>query len=701
MSAGIHEGRNREVLICLILAVATVAAYAPEFLPWPGNDFVDYDDDIYITDNSHILGGMTGPNLAWAFTSFHGANWFPLTRLSWMLDVEMFGPDAWGFHLTSLVLHLLTALVLYFALLRMTGANLCSAAVAGIFALHPLHVESVAWASYRRDVLSGFWFAMVLLFYQRHASAQRDSSTRGWTRWRPFGVLIVCFVLGLMAKPTLVTLPFVLLLLDVWPLQRIQFLRGANPLGTNAARLAFLEKVPLLLISVLASVLTFVAQQSWGAVQSLDQIPVGMRLANALVSVGDYLLDVFWPVGLAVFYPHPGAKLETWPVVVSGLAILGFTAFSWARIRRNPYFAVGWLWFLGTLVPVLGVIQVGAQARADRYMYLPLIGLSIAIVWAIREFVVDRGIPRVLVLSICIIVMLALGTVTFRQVMIWRDTETLFQHALRVTDDNHVAHINLGEAFVESGRYADAMAHLVTALRIAPHAAFAHAALGRLHIELGRPRDAEVHFRRALARRPDSVVWRAGLGQSLYALGRYEESAFAYEEAVNLDPEASQIRVNWSLALAKMGRVTEAIEQSERAVDLDPELPHAQSTLGIQLIEVGQVSPARKYLERSLELDPQQPFAAAHLGRLLAERREFGEAIRRLRFSASRMPDNPGVRVWLGEVFEAAGQSKDAVSVYKEALELAIDANSLELADEIRSRLENHQPTGSTVPADV
>jgi len=674
--------------IAAALAVLTFLAYLSAFVPAPGNDFVRYDDDVYITENVVVREGLTANGVVWAFSSFHGANWFPLTRLAWMLDVSLFGVEAWAFHATSLLLHIASTILLFVALRRMTRAHWASAITAAIFGVHPLHVESVAWASYQRDVLSGLFFVLVLLAYERHVRGQRKGMTIAQGR-RPYAAVFLCFALGLMAKPTLVTLPFVLLLLDVWPLDRFSRKDAGGRMGWDATlvRRAVVEKLPLLALSIGASFVTFAAQDSWDAVQSIERYPMLLRLENALLSYAKYVAVAIWPSRLAVFYPHPGAQLVSWHAVAAGLFLAGVTAGCLLTLRRRPYLAVGWLWFLGTLIPVVGLVQVGAQARADRYMYLPLIGLSIAIVWGVRELILRYRVARIPVLTAAGVGCVALAIVTGNQVTKWRDTTTLFQHALAVTRNNHIAHIKLGAQALEEERFEDAMTHLTKALHIKPQASFANAAVGELHLRRGNYLESAHSYRIALKINPRNGAWTAGLAKAIYGAGRYSESVALYRKALEIE-SVPQLHVNLGLALAKLKEVNQAIESYERALELDPDLKEGHAALGIAFLEAGRSIEAIPHLERTLELDPEHVLVRAHLGQLLAERGDYEPAAVHLAVAVRLDPSNAAYHYLLAKALARAGRFEAARLQTRRGLVAAKKSGDADFEAQLRKELE-------------
>jgi hypothetical protein len=451
-----REWRGRRVRYSFGAAIFLLALLT--FLPIRNHAWLNYDDNVYITQSAPVLAGWTYESLVWAFSSFDGANWFPLTRLSWMIDSELHGTRAGGFYWTNILLHAFASLALFDGLTRLTRNVQRSAFVAAVFAVHPLHIESVAWIAARKDPLSALFFALALGIYARN----RD---RGGSLAGNIGVF-TCTALGLMAKPILVTLPFVLLLLDFWPLRRLGRTDDPGRFDLARIRCAIVEKLPLFALVTVFSTVTLIAQDTGGAVASLDQIDTPARVGNALVSYATYVGKFLWPTGLAIFYPHSGTSLSGSIVVAAALLLVGLTASAWTQRRARPYLAVGWLWYVGMLVPVIGLVQVGSQAMADRYTYLPLIGLTIAAAWGVPELFTRIPARRVLLPLLAACSIATLTVTTSLQLRHWRDSESLFRHALRVTERNHVAHSYLGASLLEQGRTADAIHEFENALRL-------------------------------------------------------------------------------------------------------------------------------------------------------------------------------------------------------------------------------------------
>lgn len=485
------------ILICVFLAIVTIAVF------WPviGHQFVSYDDVDYVTGNPHVQTGFTAENIKWAFTSGQFANWYPLTWLSHMLDCRLFGLNPAGHHAVNLLFHLANVILLFLILFRMTGAHWRSAFVAALFAIHPLRVESVAWVSERKDVLSTLFLLLTVWTYAGYV--KRPSIGR-------YVAVAGLFALGLMSKPSLVTLPFALLLLDYWPLRR-----------TRIKRL-ILEKAPLLALSAASAVVTYIAQAGTGAVAS--DYPIGVRAANALTAYIAYIGKMFWPVRLAFPYPHPGSALPSWQVIGSGLLLALMTALAIMTARRRPYAAVGWLWYLGTLAPMIGLVQVGGQAMADRYTYVPLIGLFIILAWSGSEIVNRQQKRQWIAPVIGGLVILPLMVASWIQVGYWRDTKTLAERALAVTSDNYLAHYALGVTLAGEGDNEGAISHLSQAISL--HLAYPEARynLAVCLANEGRLGDAIREYHEAVRLRPDYAEAHNNLAVALYYKRDFAES---------------------------------------------------------------------------------------------------------------------------------------------------------------------------------
>jgi Flp pilus assembly protein TadD len=592
------------------VAFALVALTAFAFWPVLGNGFVNLDDETYVTRNPWVQRGLTAESLRWAWTTGYAANWHPLTWMSHMLDEELWGGEPRGHHLTSLVLHAVNALLLFWVLERMTGDRGRSSVVAALFAVHPLHVESVAWVAERKDVLSTTFWMLALLAYAGYV--RRGGTLR-------YLVVAALLALGLAAKPMLVTLPIVLLLLDPWPLRR------ECP--------HFWEKVPLLGIAAASAVATFLVQRAGEAVRTTEQYPLAARLANAVVTYATYLAKTVWPVDLAVFYPHRGSDLPVWQVAAS-LALLAIsTAFVvWQRDRR-PWLFTGWLWYVVTCLPVIGIVQVGGQAMADRYTYVPLVGVFMMLAWSVPDRVTTRfrGGARAVLPATAAAVILVLALLTRAQAARWRDSETLFRHALRVSEGNAKAHNHLGASLAEQGRLDEAIAEYEEALRLSPRYDEAHNNLGVALAAAGRHAEAVPHYVEVLERRPDQARVRVNLGNALQNLGRLDEAESQFTHALRVDPAAVDAHYNLALTLSRAGRTVEAIGHYERALEIDPRHAAAHNNLGNALARQGRLTEAIEHFEHALRIDPRYATAHANLAAARLAEGRYEEAWRAVR----------------------------------------------------------------------
>ena len=524
-----------------------------------GFDFVNFDDPDYVSDNPRVLAGLTAENVFWSFTATTEANWHPLTWLSLMLDGQIGGAVPSVYHGTNLLLHIANTLLLFVLLRRLTGSTWSSGFVAALFGIHPLHVESVAWVSERKDVLSTLFWFLTVLAYARYAASPR---------LRSYLLVVLLFALGLMAKPMLVSLPLVLLLLDYWPLARLRW-----PLRTaQDGWLPVWEKVPLLLLAAASSVVTLYAQAIGGGLNSLEALPVKLRVANAMTSYLGYIARAFWPFGLAPIYPHPRDSLPTWQVVASAATLILLSAVALRLARRIPYLAVGWFRYLITLLPVIGLVQVGVHGTADRFTYVPLIGLSVVIAWGAPDLLRRCGLTasRGAILGTAAALVTILLTIrAWDQTRHWKDGIALFEHALRVTGDNSRAHNGLGMALSSEGREADAIPHFREAVRIEPSYAEPYANLaGALALE-GRFEEALVSFDRALELNPEDADCLANLGTALMREGLLEEARDAFSRAIEIDRDNRAAHKNLGVILVRRGDIEQALAHFYEALRID------------------------------------------------------------------------------------------------------------------------------------
>jgi Tfp pilus assembly protein PilF len=586
-----------------------------------GFSFLNYDDNLYVTDNEYVQAGLTLDGLRWAFTTGRASNWHPVTWLSHMLDVTWFGERSGAHHLVNVLLHVVAAVLLFRVLKNMTAALWPSALAAALFAVHPLHVESVAWVSERKDVLSAVFGLLTLSAY--HAFVTRPRAGR-------YAVTLLLFSVGLMAKPMLVTLPAVLLLLDYWPLRRYT---GSRPLAAQVlSRVA--EKAPLLVLAAASCVVTYLVQRHGRSVVAMDVLPLTLRVENAVISYARYLLMTVWPRGLAVFYPHPGPALPGWQVVLALIVLAAITAVAVARARRSPYLLVGWLWYVGTLVPVIGLVQVGAQALADRYTYIPLIGVFIMAAWGAGDLGARARVPKpvLAVAAGIVVVLLAAGAAV--QASYWRDSITLMEHALRVTGRNFLAHKNLGVALAEQKRYEEAIEQYRQGIAIKPNDPELYYNLANALDEMGRSDEAIAAYRKALEVKPDHAESHYNLGNTLARKGDYDGAIEHYRRVLEIDPGHLSARVNLGNALAAEKRFEEAVAEYRNGIAIHPNESDLFFNMGNALSEMGKGDEAIAQYRKALEINPENTGAREAINRL--------EAKRDARTSAAEGPYPPG-----------------------------------------------------------
>ena len=670
--------QRRDLLLCLLLIAGTVAVFGRVY----HQEFLNYDDQIYVYQNPAVCAGLNAANLRWAFCSPHIGHYHPLTWLSYMLDVSLFGVRPGPMKFTSLLLHLLNTVLLFLALKRMTGAPWRSTMVAALFAVHPLHVEPVAWIASRKDVLSGLFFMLTLLSYAWYT--ERPSPRRYLT-------VLLCFVLGLLSKPMLMTLPFVLLLLDYWPLRRLGRntpislraytgpdgdshgeeasekspfeggFRGMWAPGRHSETTVSLralwplirEKLPLFALTGLSCAATIYAGTVHNVFPDKALYPLSVRLPNAAVSYARHLLQTVWPVRLAVHYPHPGASLPHWQLAAALVVLAVITVVVLLGWRRWPYAPVGWFWYLGTLVPVIGIIQFGGHASADRYTYLPLIGIFIAVTWAVAERWASH--PRVLV-GLAGAVLLALMTCAWIQVGYWQNSETLCRHALRVTTNNVRMHNNLGNTLRDQGRIDEAITQFSSAANVpGPFQVNPHLNLGTLLLEQGRIEDAAMHFLLVLQNDPGCEPAHYFLGKIRAAQNRNDEAIAEYNQALLLSPGNPETR-------QALGALTGGAELDQRA---------AHNALGKAYFAAGKLEPALRHYQEALRIAPEDPETHYNLALALIAGQQLEAAAEHLLRVVNAQPDNADALTNLGTLFAMTGKTPEAIARFQQALEHA------------------------------
>ena len=727
--------KMRILLVYLVLALATFIAFEPLFR----NDFVGYDDPFYVTNNSNVNRGITRQSVIWAFTTPHGAIWNPVTTLSHMLDCELFGLNPHWHHFSSLLFHVASTLLLFGVLKRMTGAVWPSVFVAAAFALHPLRVESVAWVAERKGVLSVFFWMLTMWAYARYT--ERPGIGR-------YLLVFLFLCLGLMAKPILVTLPFVLLLLDFWPLGRIPLAQrsgqkaslqsksvGIRCYGISVLRL-IAEKIPLFVLVAALSVVAYIVPQRAGALELGERLPLNLCVANALVSYIRYIGKMIYPSALAVLYPHPLNTLPAWQPIVS-CVVLAVVSVGIIYAVRRRYLVVGWLWYLGTLVPVIGFIQQGSHAIADRFTYLPSIGIFIMVAWGAAELLAPaasiceakrRGWYRKIGLGIAAGLLFAVLLICTRmQLRHWKNSLTLYEHTLAVTENNYIIHSNYGNALTEEGRYDEALLHFSRALRINPRYSKARNDIGRVFLKQGEIDEAIACFNEVLRLKPDYHKAHYNLGIALQKQGKLNQAIEKWKKALHLKPDFPNANFNIGLALTHQGNFDDAIKHFNEALRAEPDWPEAhyhlggvyyrqgrldlsveqciealrlkpdylkaRITLAHTLVEMGQIRPAVEHYYTVLQIEPDNLYVLKNLAWILAtvEDTRLHNPATAVRFAQRACEltsyKQPEALNTLAVAYAAAGRFSEAVATAEKALELAQSLEQKQLTEEIRSCL--------------
>jgi tetratricopeptide (TPR) repeat protein len=709
------------ILISTALVLLAFIAYEPVRY----NDFVNYDDNTYISKNVHIQSGFTQESIAWAFTSGYAANWHPLTWLSHMLDIELFGLNPLGHHFHNLLLHTISTILLFWLLYKMTGSVWCSAFTAMVFGIHPLHVESVAWASERKDVLSALFWMITLaayLYYARRGGVLR------------YLLVLFCFALGLMAKPMVVSLPIVLFFLDFWPLKRIQ---------KNIGRL-IAEKIPLIILALAACIITYQVQQAGGSVLKIasqaqptatdvvqtEGVPLGIRVSNAMMSYVAYLGKMMWPARLGVLYPYPTRTPPIWQPFLLLIVLVLCTVFAVFRYFKNPYLFVGWFWYGITLIPVIGLIQVGAQAMADRYMYLPSIGITILLSWGIAELTVKLPGRKIILGILIAAIALGMTATTRAQTTYWKDTVILFKHTLDVTKDNALLYCHLGIQLENQDKPDEAIEYFNKAIQLWPDFLSPNLHLGELLIKRKQYKESIPYLNKVLEVSPNYPIAHVNIGMVLAALGENDAAVKAFEQAIKLDSRCVTAYVNMATVKTQQGLTDEAIQDLRQSIQIYPtaeayfnlgfilemkgEIKESISSyrnaltfepgdfqtlwhLACCLHETGNLQEAVKIYNRVLQIEPNFPEALGRMAWILAtvsddQLRNTTEAVS-LAQKACRMTDfsDPIALDTLAVAYAATGQFKEAVETAQKALDLAKSAGRTDMAQEIEKGLKLYQ----------
>ena len=651
---------NKKVLkiaICAFLALIVLIAFGRAL----GNGFVNYDDSEYVYDNPRITDGISFGGIIWAFTHVHAANWHPLTTISHMVDVQLYGLQPWGHHLTNILLHATAVILLFLALCRLTTSAVAgigdagrdqrsrlqlyaSAFVAALFAIHPLRVESVAWISERKDVLSGVFFMLTLLAYARYARSERRFVGK-------YLLVVLFFALGLMCKPTLVTVPFVLLLLDYWPLQRIH--STAHGLNISTLRSLVVEKIPFFVLSAASCFATVVAQQK--VIAANLKMGLTMRVANAAQAYVAYLAEMLFPSHLVVSHPYT-EHIKVLPFVSAAALLLLITILAVIYRRRFPFLLVGWLWYLGVLVPMIGLVQVGSQSRADRYTYLSQIGIYLIVAWSAAAIVSRFRLKRLVVGVPAVAVILLLVFCSFVQARYWHDTESLWRHALDAQTYDYIAHDSLGYALLQKGQIDDAVSEYRKALEIKPDYADSHNNLGNVLLQQGKISEAVEHYNRALKIDPNFPEPHNNLGNVYFKQNRVDEAIDQYRIAVAGRSDFSEPRYNLGVAYIVKGDWGHAISCLRAAIDIDPKYAQAHNKLGIALGATGEIDQALSEFRRAVFLDPKYAEAHFNLGYVLAHSGKQREAIEHYLKAVHLRPDYPEAKHELRELGVPVGR---------------------------------------------
>ena len=651
----------------IVVLAAIMIALATSVLFWPAvrNDFVNLDDLDYVTNNHPVQSGLTLRTIQWAFTHTVSCNWHPLTLLSHALDCQLYGLQPWGHHLTSVLLHAANAALLYLLLYRLTGALWRSLFISLLFAWHPLRVESVAWVSERKDVLCGFFWLLTLLVYVEFVERKNAQNCR--VKFF-YGLTLIAFAFALMSKPMAVTLPFVLLLLDFWPLKRVPEFKFQRATLLPLVR----EKIPFFALAAVMSGVAFIVQRNGKAMGTLENLPFGLRTANALVSYLDYLAKFFCPVNLAVYYPY--SHHLSWALVLAaGIILPAVSVLVWHLRVRSPYLLFGWFWFLGVLVPVIGLVQVGSQAMADRYTYLPSIGLFVALVWGLCELVSQNILLRNLLVAAGIFTLAGCWTLTRDQISFWHDGVTLFDHSLAVTVDNAIARNSLGDALVLAGRSGEAIRNLQVAVRLDPDLPELHNNLGNLLALQNHQDEAFAEFQTALRLEPDYADAHFNFGNALLARQRTDEAITEFQGAVRSDPDDRDAHYKLGNIFAAQNRLDAAIAEFQAAIRIAPDFLEARNNLGSLLTRAGQTDAAIAQFQETLRRKPDYAEAHYNLGLALMKLSHFDGAIGEFQLVTQLAPKFVPAYYSLGLAMEKSGRADAAAAEFETVIGMKPD----------------------------
>jgi len=669
-----------DIWIGLFIALAIFVIYGQAY----HFEYINLDDPFYITDNRYVYSGLTGKNISWAFlfkNSDFKTYWHPLTWLSHMLDSQLFGLDPGMHHIINIIFHTANSLLLFIVFKRMTGARWQSAFVAALFALHPLNVESVAWVAERKNVLSTFFWMLTMHAYVVYT--ERPALSR-------YLFVVFFFTLGLLAKPMLVTLPCVLFLMDYWPLGRLQLSRriyqgdgaalGYPVQGTSYIRLVW-EKIPLLSLAIAATYLSSSVLKSLKEMATVAQVPMGLRLSNALVTYVKYILKMFWPQKLTVFYPLP-EHIPLWQAIGAVLFLGGVTIWATRWIKERPYLGIGWLWYLGTLVPVSGLVQAGLWPEmADRWAYVPLIGLFIMMVWFFCDVFSDRRYKKISVSILGGLILLLLSAASWNQIRFWQNSITLFQHALAVNNQNLTAHYNISAAWQDRGAWDEAIRHYREILRLGRNDYGIHGDMGTALAAKGHIAEAVKHFNEALRLSPRSAETHSNFGTVWANQGQSSKAEWYFREALRLDPDYAPAHYNLGNVLFGQGKPGEAIYHFSEAVRIKPNFMEAYNNLAIVLVQVGKLGEAIKYCSAALRINPNEATIKKRLIETLADKKKMDISLNDLQERLKLNPEDPALNRAMGDLCKKRGELDKAILYYQIALDSGYE--SLELMNQL------------------
>ncbi|MBN1788373.1 MAG: tetratricopeptide repeat protein [Sedimentisphaerales bacterium] len=678
-----NTDKRRTFLICLALTVITAAVYYQVYT----FEFIDYDDSGYVLENENIHNGITPETVKWALTAQYFSYWHPLTWLSHALDWQLYGSNPAGHHITSLIFHLANTLLFFLVLKQMTAALWPSAFVAVLFALHPLHVESVAWIAERKDVLSTFFWLLTIWAYVRFVR---------WPKISRYLIVVVFFAFAVMSKPMVVTLPFVLLLLDYWPLNRLDLSRDPKRRKAGPKRsITYLvvEKLPLFVMVIGLCTVTFIVQRKLGAMRLSGEYTLFVRIANALISYLQYIAKMFWPVRLAVFYPYPGQDVSLPLAGISAVILLALTGIVLRFAEKYKYLVTGWFWYLGTLVPVIGLVQVGVQARADRYTYVTLTGLFIIIAWSLPQLLAKWKYKKQVLTAAAVSVLLVMSIYTHFHLRYWRNTTSLFQHALDVTQDNYIAHLCMATYTRKHHDYDGTIYHCRQVQKIKPDDINVHSRLADTYFDAGRFEEAVEEYRIYLQKQPNDPNAMIALGITLGQLNKPDQAVECFMQAITIKPDLEAAHTNLGFVLARKGHLEQAAERLAEAIRINPDSVKAHYHFSHVLIRQGKINTAVIHLEKALQLDPDWPQVLNDLAWILSANKNH--AIRnpqkavRLAARACELANyqKPELLDTLSVAYAAAGDFDKAVETAQKALQLCRSAEYEMFKEEIEKRL--------------